>query len=1691
MQINTVRWGKAIAFIAALILLIFPAAAIDINSSTALQYYGDGAPSDFEVNTSGFITANGNLDMQQNTLQDVGSIYFPTSIDINSGTDGIEIGNSAVSSNNDDVVIGNNAGGSGQAQNSVSIGASADPGSQKTNVIIGESASVFDSANTQNAIAIGGRSTVAREGVALGADTTIDARDAIAIGRGANATGQRAVAIGEDAVAPNPDEATFGNITGGEMDVNVTGNLTVHDSVVGADGTRIADLESTGVTLHQPLSVESSGAMSVVNGIDLTDGTSNTIDSSGTMYLSTSSGSATDIVLQPTGVVGLESNLDMGNNNITNCQYINGINCSDIGTGGSLSETLAEGNSAGSYNIDMSNQNIDDIASIDGGGDAIQVNDNLDMNSNLIIFSSDGVAIGDGSTSTGNSKAVAIGNHADASGNNSVVIGRGAESGSSDSVAIGGSAVAKDITGSGDGLVAIGEGANASETRGTAIGQLAEVTDNSGVAVGAQSVSDKLGVAVGRQAKANGNRSIALGVKANATVSNAVAIGNRAKAPNSYETTLGNLNGNEMDLNVTGSVTVHGSSGLDLQSGALTGVGSTQCANGEFIDGVGDCETPASSTDNQRLDEVLAEGTYTDGQDIYMNGSSTLRFNDVIMIGNTGTDTHAGSTTAIGHDAVAQDGYDIAIGENALASNGRGTGVTVTPNDALAIGHNAAATDNKAVAIGRQANTTGANAAGIGHQFNVSGVQSVGIGHRMATRDTGGTALGSYTRTEYLATAVGYGAEATANNSVAIGYSARAPNPSEATFGNLGNEKLDVNVTGNTTIHGSGNVDVVNGGVTVANGAGLKARDDNGDAQDLIKMRQGMNDVNFGTSTGSGISTFTFYSGGDKVIQMGDGYLKAEESELHIATNGNGGDSIAIRDLNAGTAEDDEIVEFNEGGSVKFQNTGSSGENIMRLNPDGNSDVAIPNGDLNVTGNVTVHGSGGLDMKSNQITNVQDPTENQDAATKSYVDSNAGGETEGLPATLEANNTANQTIAFGPDTNVEIGRNTATNNESLAIGKDAWANGSTYSGSWGNETAVGTGARATGLRSSAFGASAEATYRYAAAIGQNAQASDSYTTAIGTGAGATVEKATAIGRSADARSEGSTAIGNSAGTSSSSDYAVATGHSADASDNYAVATGPFAEASVDHAVATGSSARATSRHATAIGRRADASSNYATAIGRQADASSNYATAIGNSAGASGVVATAIGTGTEASAEEAIAVGDNPYALGLGSVALGSDIDDDNTGANASQEGAVAIGPEAVAPNSYEATFGNLNGEELDVNVTGNVTVHGSNGVVIGNPSETDGVLSVDGQIDLGGSIDANTNAIGSVSEIDAEVGGGTGDPSFKFTGDGDTGLYSDSADTVGLTAGSTSGVEVQNNGNVEVPNGNLTMSDNNIHDANTVQTNVLEDPESNVIEIADSPNMTGDHIRAVDDLNFNGGSNSASAIAIPQEAGSSLQVAYGKWGSGTIMRWNRDNTTDVVGGALDMNDNPIVFSSDGVAIGDGNTVSTRSDTTAVGKEAHATDVEALALGYRADAYGTRAISIGRTSNATDTDSIAIGHKTEANNPDSITIGWGSTATGNKAIALGPKAQATASNAVAIGDSATAPNADEATFGSLSNPLDVNVTGSATIRGGSLDMNENNVNNVGNSNIDMQYDNNDNRFEITSNGNEDICIGDC
>jgi hypothetical protein len=176
--------------------------------------------------------------------------------------------------------------------------------------------------------------------------------------------------LNETLAAGNTANTTI-DLDGNKID-NV-GELNVSNS---SSGTKIAEFKESGVDLYQPLSIDSSGGLSVANGVTLTDSTSNTIESYSTMYLSTSSGSPTDIVLNPTGVTGVESNLDMAGNNITNCDYINGFECDSLGVSQDLAQTLSAGNKAGDNNINMTGNNITDVRKIefeDAGGDILNV----------------------------------------------------------------------------------------------------------------------------------------------------------------------------------------------------------------------------------------------------------------------------------------------------------------------------------------------------------------------------------------------------------------------------------------------------------------------------------------------------------------------------------------------------------------------------------------------------------------------------------------------------------------------------------------------------------------------------------------------------------------------------------------------------------------------------------------------------------------------------------------------------------------------------------------------------------------------------------------------------------------------------------------------------------------------------------------------------------------------------------------------------------------------------------------------------------------------------------------------------------------------------------------------------------------------------------------------------------------------
>ncbi|MFB6245518.1 MAG: hypothetical protein ABEJ03_04190 [Candidatus Nanohaloarchaea archaeon] len=110
-----------------------------------------------------------------------------------------------------------------------------------------------------------------------------------------------------------------------EFRVDTSGNALFKGEVnISGSNGQIASFESNQITMNQPLSIESSGPLSVENGIDLTGTSTNTIDSYSSLYLKTSSGSPTDIVLDPTGVTDIDSNLtvrgdtDLSDNNLKN-----------------------------------------------------------------------------------------------------------------------------------------------------------------------------------------------------------------------------------------------------------------------------------------------------------------------------------------------------------------------------------------------------------------------------------------------------------------------------------------------------------------------------------------------------------------------------------------------------------------------------------------------------------------------------------------------------------------------------------------------------------------------------------------------------------------------------------------------------------------------------------------------------------------------------------------------------------------------------------------------------------------------------------------------------------------------------------------------------------------------------------------------------------------------------------------------------------------------------------------------------------------------------------------------------------------------------------------------------------------------------------------------------------------------------
>ena len=130
------------------------------------------------------------------------------------------------------------------------------------------------------------------------------------------------------------------------------------------------------------------------------------------------------------------------------------------------------------------------------------------------------LGVGTSSSANANSTAVGIGANANGSSGNNTAVGYGATANSTSCVAVGDSSSAKNGsvavgsnavagTSSATGCTAIGSSSSTSGTDSTAIGYNSSA--NGGVTVGARAQSDATGVAIGKEAKANGVGRIQIG----------------------------------------------------------------------------------------------------------------------------------------------------------------------------------------------------------------------------------------------------------------------------------------------------------------------------------------------------------------------------------------------------------------------------------------------------------------------------------------------------------------------------------------------------------------------------------------------------------------------------------------------------------------------------------------------------------------------------------------------------------------------------------------------------------------------------------------------------------------------------------------------------------------------------------------------------------------------------------------------------------------------------------------------------------------------------------------------------------------------------------------------------------------------------------------------------------------------------
>ena len=789
-------------------------------------------------------------------------------------------------------------------------------------------------------------------------------------------------------------------------------------------------------------------------------------------------------------------------------------------------------------------------------------------------------------------------------GQNSIAIGRNANSKSAKSIAIGSDSVAEGVyinPTTYTGATAVGAHTNASGAGATALGV-------------STSVKGDYSIGIGWNANVSTDNSIAIGVQTSSAKGGATAMGPSARG--------------------------YGEGALSLGYQALAGAdvyGSSINVNNN------------PSDDNTNTINNYAKW-----------GDAAIGLRAVATGGNA---------TALGRSARAAAANAIAIGGgngNSATDNTEKT--EATGEKATAIGYNAKAGAEKSTAIGASATANGLDSFA-GASGTASGAASVAIGKVSKATDSSATAVGDGTSAlGQGATALGSNATAKNGFDLAVGRSVTSEGGAATVVG------YNSNVKGNqSTGMGSG----INITSQKATGIGYQVN------------VSGDNAIGIGSS---GDSTFVTASGASS-IAMGTSAVANQEKAIAIGANSKGTDIGATA---LGRSSEATGASATALGSLASA-TGTTATAVgMQASASGNDSLAIGTTASATSGRALAVGTNAKATGENSVAVGSGAGNSGPRGFASSINSSRSVvntlKTINYATTAEGDNAvALGFYANAKNSGVAVGQNALAATGGVAIGKGVFED---TNNNLAGGVVIGQDSASTGIYSLAMGRNAFATGSTSMAMGYEASANGNFAVAMGRNVTAT-GTSTAIGHHATA-SNGGLAIGSQENdasndkTTASAKGAVAIGKNTTASSEDTVAIGTNAQSDKKGAVALGSG----STTATSATNIPSATINGITYNFAGATNNPNMQVSVGNASATRQIKNVAAG---EVSATSTDAInGSQLYAVAsaikpikyvsINSTATGAGSNVDNDGAQGGNS--IAIGPSSTVTKQNGIAIG-------------------------------------------------------------------------------------------------------------------------------------------------------------------------------------------------------------------------------------------------------------------------------------------------------------------------------------------------------------------------------------------------------------------